>query len=163
MRPPPPPPPQIIYVEKKRRTGCFTWLVAIVGGFILLVMFFAEIGGGNHPSPLLDEGQASRLTPRQEAQQSLEIVEWNWRSVAGGNVMEATFKIRNKGTKAFKDIEIKCVHAAASGTEIDSNTRTIYEIVKPGETKEFKNFNMGFIHSQAKSSKATIRNAIPID
>ena len=34
--------------------------------------------------------------------------------------------------------------------------------VPPGETREIKDFNMGFIHSQATSSGARIRNATPI-
>ena len=162
MQPPPPPPPQVVYVERKRRTGCFTWLVALIAIPIMIGAFMMELGGNNHPSPLLNSGTQAPLTPRQQAQQSLEIVEWKWNKVAGGSVMEASFKIRNKGKIAFKDIEIECVHSAASGTQIDSNTRTIFEIVKPGETREIKDFNMGFIHSQATSSGARIRNATPI-
>ena len=49
-----------------------------------------------------------------------------------------------------------CTHSAPSGTEIDSNTRTIYELVPAGSKKVVKDFNMGFIHSQAASTYCQI-------
>lgn len=72
--------------------------------------------------------------------------------------MEADFTIRNNGTKAIKDIEIECVHFAPSGTRIDSNKRTIYEVIEPGKTRVFKDFSMGFMHSQADSSNCKIKS-----
>jgi hypothetical protein len=166
MKPPPLPSRQVVYVERapRRRTGCLTWLVAIVSVPVLLAViasiYKAALGESGSPAAA---ASPAMLTPRQEAQQSLEIVDWRFRTTAGGSIMEADFKIRNKGTKAFKDIEIQCLHYAPSGTQIDQNTRTIYEVIQPGQTREFKAFNMGFIHSQAKRSSATIRNGVPLD
>ena len=74
--------------------------------------------------------------------------------------MEADFTITNSSPYEIKDIEIKCIHYAKSGTRLDSNTRTIYDVIKAGETKKFQNLNMGFIHSQAESSAAVIQDFI---
>lgn len=156
--------PQVIYVQQApKRTGCLTWMAAIVLVPIVFGLLFHEVTKDGGSTPASASGSKPELTPRQRAQQSLEIVSWKWGAVAGGNIMEATFKIRNNGTEDFKDIEIECVHTAASGTQIDSNNRVIYEVVKAGETREFKDFNMGFIHSQAKKSSARIRNATPVE
>lgn len=156
--------PQVIYVQQApKRTSCLTWLAAIVLIPIVFGLLFHEVTKDGGSTPASASGSKPELTPRQRAQQSLEIVSWKWGAVAGGSIMEATFKIRNNGTEDFKDIEIECVHTAPSGTVIDSNKRVIYEVVKAGETREFKDFNMGFIHSQAKKSSARIRNATPLE
>ena len=70
--------------------------------------------------------------------------------------MLADFVIRNNGPQSIKDVEIRCTHSANSGTAIDSNTRTIYEIVKPHAVKRVLKFSMGFISDQATSSSCVI-------
>lgn len=82
-----------------------------------------------------------------------------WRKGGFGSVMLATFTIRNEAPIDIKDIEIYCSHFAASGTRIDSNDRTIYEIVKANSTRTFRQINMGFIHSQAASTSCSVRSA----
>lgn len=64
----------------------------------------------------------------------------------------ASFTIENKNAFPVKDVEITCHHYANSGTEIDSNTRTVYEIVPAKGSKRINGFAMGFIHSQAAKS-----------
>jgi hypothetical protein len=88
------------------------------------------------------------------------IVKWSWQKAGFGNVMEADFTIKNTTGNIVKDVEIKCVHTAPSGTVIDSNERTIYERWEPGETRTIIKFNMGFIHDQAKSSTVVIKNCV---
>jgi len=70
--------------------------------------------------------------------------------------MEADFTIQNPTQYMIKDMEITCTHFAKSGTEIDSNTRTIYDTVPAKGKKVIKNFTMGFIHIQASSSSCKI-------
>jgi hypothetical protein len=98
---------------------------------------------------------------RSNPENFLEIVDFSWTKGGFGNVMEATFVVRNKAPIDIKDIQIRCVHSAASGTEIDSNTRTVYELVKANSTKHLRNVNMGFIHSQARSSACHVIAATP--
>ena len=70
--------------------------------------------------------------------------------------MVATFVIRNESAHDVKDIEIRCVHSAPSGTVIDRNDKTIYEVVKAHSTRTIKDFTMGFIHTQAAQSNCQI-------
>ncbi len=70
--------------------------------------------------------------------------------------MEANFTVENQSQYNIKDIEIKCTYFGKSGTAIDSNRRTIYDVVKAKSKKKFNKFNMGFIHTQANSSSCEI-------
>jgi hypothetical protein len=70
--------------------------------------------------------------------------------------MKAKFTVRNNSNYNIKDFEIRCDHFANSGTEIDHNTRTIYEVVKAHSVRKFPDFDMGFIHSQAVRSSCGI-------
>jgi hypothetical protein len=72
------------------------------------------------------------------------------------SVLEADFTILNKNEYAIKDVKITCAHYAKSGTKIDSNTRTIYEVFPPRKSKTVRDFNMGFIHSQASKSSCEV-------
>lgn len=74
------------------------------------------------------------------------------------NIMTANFTVKNDSDYGVKDIEIKCDHFAKSGTNIDSNTRTIYDVVEAHSTKRFRDFNMGFIHSQVQTSSCAIHD-----
>lgn len=95
-----------------------------------------------------------------EARGKVGIAEWTWRKAGFDNVMNADFTVTNGSRFDIKDITITCIHYAKSGTKIDSNTRTIYDIIKAGESKQFTDFNMGFIHSQAESSGAVIKDFV---
>jgi len=101
---------------------------------------------------------AEQLDPKAVALRATSISKFNWYKDGFGSVMTATFTIKNDGDKDVKDIEIKCVHSAPSGTVIDSNNRTIYEIVPAHKSRTFRNFNMGFINSQASSSSCGIED-----
>jgi hypothetical protein len=158
-------PPQQVVVVK---SGCGK--VAIILGIIIGLICLA-IGGcfilgavgiskvGKQVTVELEKQAAER----KALVDSLEITSFAWDKDAGlGNVMEASFTIHNKGTQDLKDIEIECTHYAPSGTKIDSNTRTVYEIVKAGESRTFTKFNMGFIHDQANKSVAVIKSAAKV-
>ena len=70
--------------------------------------------------------------------------------------MFANFTVINNGYADVKDLVIECVHSGPSGTRVDSNTRTIYDVVPGRGRKKFNGFNMGFIHSQAVASSCKI-------
>jgi hypothetical protein len=96
---------------------------------------------------------------RSNPEKVLEIVNFSWSKKGFGNVMEATFTIKNKASINIKDFKIRCEHSAASGSVIDSNTQTIYDIVQANSTRTFRNVNMGFIHTQAVRSSCSIVSA----
>ncbi|HWL38701.1 MAG TPA: hypothetical protein VNO75_00560 [Gemmatimonadaceae bacterium] len=87
-------------------------------------------------------------------------LDYSWSKGGFENVMLATFIITNPTSRTIKDVEITCTHFAASGTKIDENTRTIYQIVPAKGKKRIPDFNMGLIHSQAKSSACTISDLV---
>jgi hypothetical protein len=72
--------------------------------------------------------------------------------------MKVNLTIANDSDVGVKDLKVFCKHAGPSGTLIDSNTRTIYEIVKPHTQRRFMGFDMGFIHSQASTSECEIKD-----
>jgi hypothetical protein len=89
-------------------------------------------------------------------------LQYSWTKEGFGSFMTANFTVTNPTGIAFKDFEITCKHTAPSGTEIDSNVRTIYEVVVANSTWKKQNFDMGFIHSQAQKSSCSITDLVPV-
>jgi len=134
--------------EKPRRTTLLTWIVLIIAvGWI-----FGQIASSNSP---VNSSGVSTLSPTETAINNIKL-DFSWGKEGFGNVMIANFTIHNNGSQDVKDIKIKCTHSAASGTVIDENTQTIYELFKAKSKKTIRNFNMGFIHSQASKSGCEI-------
>jgi len=79
-----------------------------------------------------------------------------------GTIMVADFTVRNPTRHRFKDFEITCTHFAASGTVIDSNTNTTYQIVEPESQKIVDHVNIGLIPSQAQKSDCKITDLVPL-
>jgi hypothetical protein len=145
----------------RKRTG-MSLLAKLLLIFIGLGIFASYMGGqkgpatntGRNPSPS-DVTNYSPEDAKAAALGSMQL-KYSWRKEGFDNIMIANFTIINNGPRDVKDIQITCTHFAKSGTRIDSNTRTIYDIVKAGKKKRFNKFNMGFIHSQAQSSSCEI-------
>lgn len=80
-----------------------------------------------------------------------------WEKDGFGSIMNATFVINNDNPFAIKDVEVTCVHTSKTGTVIDRNTRTVYEMISARGYQSVVEMNMGFIHSAAKAThcKAT--------
>jgi hypothetical protein len=117
--------------------------------------FGREPGTANTVAAPSTRDEPSLYDPKPDAINALKLT-FTWSKEGFGNVMQANFTITNKGTRDVKDLEITCTHFAKSGTQIDRNTRTIYDVVKAGKTRTFRNFNMGFIHSQADKSRCEV-------
>jgi hypothetical protein len=92
----------------------------------------------------------------RSAARSLLSFDYKWHKDEFGVVMLVDFSFNNRSPYDAKDISLTCRHFAPSGTEIDSNTRTIYEVIPAHDRKTVKDFNMGFIHSQVSSTICTI-------
>src|SRR5215218_4144276 len=119
----------------------------------------ASVNTAVGPQRLVVAAQSEAATARVKREQMLEgikIEKFSWKKGGFDNVMIATFKFRNDNDFAIKDIEVTCRHAAESGTYIDRNTRTIYQIVKAKSSRVVAEFSMGFVHSQAARSGCTV-------
>jgi len=94
--------------------------------------------------------------PKTVAMRDVSLVLDSWTKGGFDSIMIANFTVKNSTKYSVKDITVTCTHYAASGTEIDSNTRTIYEMVKAKAQKRIREFNMGFIHSQTQRTRCQI-------
>ena len=131
------------------KTSTATWLFVII-----LVLFMFVVPQNKDASK---DGTSSYSPSAKEQISKLVFLESFVPSKTGfGNVLESNFKIVNKSKYAIKDIQVLCEHYAKSGTKIDSNERTIYELLKANSTKNIKNFNMGFVHTQAVKTSCSI-------
>ena len=72
--------------------------------------------------------------------------------------MMADFTIMNPLDYAIKDIEVTCTYFSKSGDKINSNKKTINDVIPPKEIKVFKDFNMGAIHDKTHSTACNCTN-----
>jgi hypothetical protein len=102
------------------------------------------------------------VAPKTEALRDTRLT-YNWSKEGFGSIMMADFTLNNPTKYRFKDFEITCTHFAPSGTQIDSNTRTIYQFVEPHSTKVFYKTDMGFIHSQVATSSCRLTDLVIVE
>jgi len=170
--------------EESKKAGCL--LSACILGFALIVVFVlssvlsdreaskhAEEEAKKSPTQRAQEtkqreiqekqraadAEKERLasrTPLEVATDETKLVNYTWHKSGFGNVMVASFTIRNSSPYNVKDFDIRCEHSARSGTVIDHNEQTVYEIVKSRSTRTFRDVSMGFIDPQAAASGCEI-------
>jgi hypothetical protein len=128
-------------------SGCLLAILGLIliGALGSVMRHQAEDGSAGSPT----------VNPKTTALSQVKL-DYKWRKSGFGNVMEADFTLKNDSDHDIKDFEITCEHFANSGTRIDSNKRTVYEVVKAHATRKFPKFNMGFIHSQAASTSCAV-------
>ncbi len=139
-----------------KRTSVLTWIVVSLLG---LGIFSAVLNRSSQTGASIasTSGPAQWVPdPHQTAIGNLDLKNLTWQKTGFGSVMEISVTLVNKGKQDVKDIKLTCVHFSNSDTRIDSNAKTIYEIVRAGKSKRINNFNMGFIHSQAASSSCSV-------
>lgn len=109
-----------------------------------------------------DSADYSTASPEQEAIASLSLSNVSWTRGGFETVMLLDAAISNSGARDVKDVKIRCTHSSQSGTVIDSNASTIYQVFPAGETVSIIKFEMGFIHPQAARSSCRIEEAVVI-
>lgn len=141
------------------KSGVSVWS-AIKGIFFVVVVLpilgfvgYCSYLGGTVTQQISETSREAEAE-KQSLLDGVKLVKFEWS--AENSIMHANFTIKNAGKQPVKDFKIECDHAGKSGTKIDSNTRTIYETLKPGESRTWTRFNMGFIHSQAERSGCAI-------
>ena len=156
---------------KKNPTGSGVNVKWVLIGVLVLSVYTAINMGrlATPPEPVSGVPTDAPSVPSQETtvsakEQALSRVKltFAWRKNGFDTGMIADFTITNPTKWRIKDLEITCEHIGPSGTKIDSNVRTIFQIVEAERTKQVKAFNMGFIHSQATSSACTITNLVVV-
>jgi hypothetical protein len=124
-------------------------------GTVLLVSYLVVAGLSGHTStssPGVAAGKNGKVT----------LGSYSWNKTGFDSMMALDFTVRNDNDYAVKDVTIRCDHSAKSGTNIDSNTRTIYERVPAhGSLTKYK-FSMGFIHSQIDTSSCRVTDYVQL-
>jgi len=147
-----------------------SWTVAILLLFTCVAILMSALGVGREDSATNDRSVPASSVPAKstfvidpkKVLLNNVALDFRWHREGLGNFMLADFTIRNPTQYRFKDFEITCDHSAPSGTVIDSNTRTIYEIVEPVSEKIVKQVDMGLIHNQAQTSDCKITDLVPL-
>lgn len=140
-----------------KKTSRVTWV------FLGLLVFVVGLGALNGPSGSGSATTSAGTTPiadarseKDKAVSALQIKKFDWQKGGFDSVMKITITVQNTGNRDVKDIRLECTHASNSGTVIDSNKATIYELFPAGKSKTVRDFNMGFINNQVASSSCAI-------
>ena len=142
-------------------------------GFVGFIVLMWAIGqDSDTPSTSRNSGTAlasassSAQTPakpsRSDTLSNLRVENVRWRRDGFDTIMMANFNISSLNNFPVKDVEVTCKHFAKSGTQIDSNTRTIYEQIGSYGTLKVRDFNMGFIHDQVKRTECSVTDFEPV-
>jgi uncharacterized membrane protein YvbJ len=137
----------------KDKVISFLWMIIVI--FIVWGPSSKQTNTPSMSGASLSNNSQPEIDPKELALKSVKL-DFKWNTGGFGNVMKADFTIQNPTIHTIKDIEITCIHYANSGTKIDSNERTVYEIVPANGKKVVTDFNMGFIHNQASSSSCQV-------
>lgn len=144
----------------KRQLGAskLGWIGIAIVSLIIVSALSSIFSGQSDRGTGIDQkyGNTASQTPTEKAKSDVKL-EYHWAKTGFGSVMEADFRIVNDSSIGIRDIEIQCDHYANSGTKVDSNNRTIYEIVGAKTSRTFKKFSMGFIHEQAATTNCFIK------
>jgi hypothetical protein len=105
------------------------------------------------------ESIPSAPDPHETAVSSLSLENIKWHTDGFGTVMMLDATVKNSGSRSVKDVKIECDSFGKSGTKVDTNTKVIYDTFPAKKTTNVKNFNMGFINSQAASSSCSVVDA----
>lgn len=131
-------------------------LVKLILGFFALAVFgqvVARLGGATSDGASSSaSNQPAKLT-EDELANNVEVKQFTWNTGGFNTVMVISkISIENKNKEAVKDFELECTHTGPSGTVIDRNKLTVFQILPAGKTSSFKDLNMGFIRAQAAKS-----------
>lgn len=139
-------------------TSAVSSLMVVVTLWLTLALLCSK--GPDRQSQTADAPSSPSPAVRDLVQELKDQVKMDYKWSKGGfdAVMIVDFVFTNPTPRPAKDITVTCTHYAASGTEIDSNTRTVYETIPAKGKKTVKRFSMGFIHSQATSTICKIDN-----
>lgn len=142
-------------------TGGFTAFFALAGGAAPSTSQKQAMSAENNPeaiaAKITEDAEAKRAEMRDEPEKFVDLENIKWSK--DFSMMEVSVTIKNNSEFALKDFVIDCEHSGPSGTVMDSNRREIFELIEAGKSKRIKNFNMGFINSQAASTACVITRA----
>ena len=99
---------------------------------------------------MLADSAPTRATqpPRSTIADDLEVVTPSWKRQDGQVIWDITLHNKN-ASAAYADIQYRTTYRAPSGTEVTAHRGTIFEVLKPGETRQWRQLQDGFVNDQA--------------
>jgi hypothetical protein len=145
---PPPAPAQVVVTQApppKKKTSPAAWGCLVL---ILLGIFGAILSEGRKGPGASSSSSPAAPDAREVALSKLRL-SFDWKLGGFDNVILATFTVKNGNDFDVKDLRVRCEAFGKSGTRIDRNTRTVFDVVKAKGTKKLPEMNLGFVNSQA--------------
>lgn len=144
--------------------------LASVGSFVVLTAIAIAEGPTDHapagPAPIASQAVASvnqtYVEPKPEDLShsqmlaNFRIKNLSWTKEGFGMIMEARFSVHNDNPMPVKDVEVTCSSSGPSGSIIDTNSRTIYELVRAKSYVDVDKMSMGFIRTEAVDTKCRV-------
>lgn len=91
--------------------------------------------------------------PEAFAAAETKLIDFTWERGGFGTVMIANFTIRNDSPVDVANVKIRCSNAREDGVVLDQNEGTAYGVIRAHSTARIPNINMGFLSSEAASSR----------
>ena len=136
----------------KRANYVTGWKIPLYLGIGFFVIWLIGINASNTAPSAPD--------PKQTALANLELKKLSFSTGGFGTVMLLNVTIQNNGAANVKDVGIECGLYSNSGTKIDSASKVVYEVIPAGKSLKLREFNMGFINSQATNTRCGIRDVV---
>jgi hypothetical protein len=109
-----------------------------------------------------NEAEPAAAEPRPEnPERFVRIAAFTWSKAVPEIVIQADLTIESALPFALKEIEVACAQFARSGVVIDSQRRTITEVLPAHGRLQVEALNIGPVHPQAGSSGCRIVNVTP--
>ncbi len=99
--------------------------------------------------------QPENLT-RSQMLANFRVSALSWHKDGFGTIMMASFVVHNDNRVSLRDIEVTCSSTGPSGSIIDTNARTVYEVVRDRSYLQVDKLNMGFIRTEATGTKCRV-------
>jgi hypothetical protein len=144
----------------KRQTGK-TVAMASAACFVAMAVVLGARGSAMTPAASTTAVQMAAETKPENLSRSqilanFRIRSLSWHKDGFGTVMMASFVLQNDNPMPLKDIEVTCASSGPSGSTIDTNARTVFDVVRQKSYLEVDKINMGFIRTEAVDTKCRV-------
>ena len=150
----------------QRELRAWHWLFIIIATLIFIGALStpennAKKDAASNTTPPARTASEAELPPSNVTKSSIRdlvTLEFTWTRDAFDTIMVADLTITNGSHVDIKDVVVRCTHFTKTGTKIDTNTETVYEVIKSNTSGFFPSVQMGFLHSAATKSSCGIKD-----
>jgi hypothetical protein len=132
---------------------CFMAAIAIIGiCFILYGAFWAVKDGVNKAQASAQQAEVDMEAASFKKRSALKMVvidDCRWTRT--GSSLSCRFVIENRSVFRVKDVKLRFVALAESGTVLGKSEHTVYKVFDPGTSVPFPSFDAGFVNPQMSS------------